>query len=577
MDSGDAAGIPSARVRVWATAAAVAVLSALPYLAGGVSGSFIAIDDGDYIYDNPRVRDGLTRAGVRWALTSFHASNWHPLTWISHMADISLFGLDARGHHLTSVLIHALAAALLCVALHRMTGALGRSAFVAALFGVHPLHVESVAWAAERKDVLAGLLFAFVLLAYAQYARRPRPLGYLAVVALLALGLTAKPMLVTAPCVLLLLDFWPLGRSPGTAGAGAATAHRIKQRHLLAEKVPLLALCAGASWLTLIAQRTGGTLATLERHPPGHRLANALVSYAVYLRDAIWPSSPAVYYPHPASLPSPAVIAAALLVLAALSWVAWAGRRRRPFLATGWLWYLGMLVPVLGLVQVGGQARADRYTYLPLLGVFLMLAWSVPPTSSPRRRLPPRAIVAVTILLLLAGLSAAHLRHWRDSETLFRRALAVTTGNWLIHNNLGAVLLARDRLDEAAEQFQKSLQSSPRAENHNNLGMVLFRGRQIDGAIEQYRQALRLRPDYAAARHNLGLALAALGRTEEATGHFREALRLNPGFFEAALALGRASAELGRPTEAAGAYREALRLRPQSVEARSGLAAVLRR
>jgi len=576
MGFGDAAGI--ARARAWAAAAAVGVLAVLPYLLGGVSSSFIAMDDGDYVYDNPRVREGLTLTGVRWALTSFHASNWHPLTWISHMADVSLFGLDARGHHLSSVLIHALAAAALCVALYRMTGALGRSAFVAALFGVHPLHVESVAWVAERKDVLAGLLFALVLLAYERYARRPGPGRYLAVAVLLALGLAAKPMLVTLPFVLLLLDTWPLGRSPRAAVAGTAATPAISWRRLLAEKLPLLALCAGAAGLTLIAQRAGGALTALQPRALPIRLANALVSCAAYLGAALWPSGLAVYYPYPVSLPHPAVIAAALLTLAALSWAAWSGRRRRPCLATGWLWYLGMLVPVLGIVQVGGQARADRYTYLPLVGAFLMLAWWVP-AASPLRRWTPRqrAIGAAAALLVLAGMSVAQVRRWRDSETLFRHTLAVTTDNWLIHNNLGAVLLAQDRLDEAAEQFRISLLLNPKPENHNNLGMVLFRSRQLLPAIEQYRLSLRLRPDYASARHNLGLALAALGRTSEAVEHFREALRLSPGFFEAALALGRASEELGRTAEAADAYREALRLRPQSPEARSGLAAVTRR
>jgi tetratricopeptide (TPR) repeat protein len=566
MSSPDAPVTARAGGRLLAAAVIVGLLAALPFLPGVASRTFITMDDDVYVTANARVRAGLGLAGGRYALTTFDGGNWHPLTWISHLADISLFGLDARGHHLTSILIHALAAAALCVALYRLTGALGRSAAVASLFGVHPLHVESVAWVAERKDVLSGLFFALALLAYARFARRPGP-GRLAVVAVaLALGLAAKPMLVTVPAVLLLLDFWPLGRAP----RGAAWTR------LLAEKLPLVVLSAGSAALTVLAQRGIGAVTPLEVYTPGMRLGNALVSYAAYLGATFWPAGLAVYYPHPMGRLPLAQVAAAALALAAVSWFAWSGRRRRPYLPAGWLWYLGTLVPVIGLVQVGGQARADRYTYLPLIGVFLMLAWWLPATRvlrDPRAR----AGAAAAVVLLLSGLSVVQVSFWRDSETLFRRALAATSNNWMIHNNLAGVLVARGRPDEAIEQYRASLRIHPTARTHNSFGTVLLNRGRIPEALEQFRLAVHSRPTYASPWNNLGLVSAMLGRFDEAIGHYQEALRLKPDLYDAALGLGRALHARGRVGEAAEAYRTALRIRPDSAEARAGLASVTRR
>jgi tetratricopeptide (TPR) repeat protein len=566
MGSPNAPVTACAGSRLPLAAAAAGVLSALPFLLGGPGRSFITMDDEIYVTANTQVREGLSLAGIRYALTTFDGGNWHPLTWISHLTDVSLFGLDARGHHMTSLLLHGLAAATLCIALFRLTGALGRSATVAALFGVHPLHVESVAWVAERKDVLSALFFALTLLFYARFARRPSP-GRLAVVAAtLALGLAAKPMLVTVPAVLLLLDFWPLGRAP----RGAAWPR------LLVEKLPLAALSASCAALTVLAQRDIGAVTPLEVYTPGMRLENALVSYAAYLGATFWPVDLAVYYPHPMGRLPLEQVAAAALALAAVSWLAWSSRQRWPYLPVGWLWYLGMLVPVIGLVQVGGQARADRYTYLPLIGVFLMLAWWLPGTRvlrDPRAR----AGAAAAVLLLLSGLSVVQVGFWRDSETLFRRALATTSNNWMIHNNLAGVLVARGRPDEAIEQYRASLRIHATARTHNSFGTVLLNKGRIPEALEQFRLAVHSRPDYASPWNNLGLVSAMLGRYDEAIGHYQEALRLKPGLYDAALGLGRALHARGRLGEAAEAYRTALRIRPDDAEARAGLTSVTRR
>jgi len=570
--------LPPTRSSQGTIAALLALAAALPYLTSGLR-SFIDLDDNSYVFENPQVAGGFSAAGIRWAFTAFHSSNWHPLTWFSHMADCALYGLAARGHHLTSILIHALATALLFVALERLTGARARSAFTAALFGVHPLHVESVAWISERKDVLAGLFFALILLAYERYARRGGSQRSLAVFGLLALGLMAKPMLVTVPLLLLLLDFWPLGRAlPREADPGQSSPRL--WAGLLAEKIPLFGLSVASSAITVLAQSAkGDVIASVEALPLGVRGANALTAIAAYLGKTLWPAGLAVYYPHPAGYPPGGSVALAALLVVALSFLALRGWRRRPFLAVGWLWFLAMLVPVLGLVQVGQQAYADRYTYLPLIGLFLALAWGAPVIRS-AVNLSPRLLSAGAAIVLVALTVATRVQagYWVNTETLFGRTLALTRDNWVIQNNFGTYLFNAGRNDEAIAHLQESVRINPRyALAQYNLGSALSARGQHEAAIERFLAALRLRPAYADARNNLGNALTALGRPEEAETHFREALKLRPDFAEAHYNFGNALAARGLWPEAAGQFREALALRPDFAAARHNLDVLLDR
>jgi tetratricopeptide (TPR) repeat protein len=565
-------------------ACAVALLAATPYLAGGVSRNFIAFDDDSHIYGNPEVLRGLSLRTALWALRSTENSNWYPLTRLTHLADASLFGMRAGGHHLASVAWHASAAVLLFLALRLMTGALWRSAMVAALFAVHPLQVESVAWATERSTVLAGFFFALTLLLWTRYSRRPGAGRYGAAAATLALGLMSKPVLVTLPLVLLLLDFWPLGRLH-LPGSPPWLPNPARLRRCLLEKAPLLAFTAFASALTLWAQGRSGALGDLETTPLGLRLGNAALSYLAYLRNLLWPAQLAVYYPHPGrNLPSSAAIAAGL-ALALLTAASLTQLRRRPWLAVSWSWFVGMLVPMIGIVTVGGQAMADRYAYRPSIGLFLALVWFAaegPP--APLRRptvLAPLAGAALAALLVTASKQA---RLWRDSETLFRHTLAVTKDNWVIRNNYAVVLGRLGRHEEAIANAREALRINPGfVDALVNLGNSLSLAGQYEEAVASYREALRLHPahgdprELAELHYNLGIPLAALGRHEEAVASFREALRLQPDLPEAFVNLGSSLARLGRLGEAAAAFREALRLHPDFPEAWYNLGLTLAR
>ncbi len=501
---------------------------------------FINYDDDVYVTENPEVRAGLTLDGLRWAWTTSHAANWHPLTWISHMLDCELFGLDPRGHHLTSLIAHVLNSQLLFLLLRRMTGAVWRSALVAVLFAVHPLHVESVAWVAERKDVLSTLFGLLTLLAYARYAERPRPARFAWVSLLLALGLTAKPMLVTLPFLLLLLDHWPLGRSRNESW-----------RRLVVEKLPLFGLAALSGVVTIAVQRAGGALGSMELYPLGARISNAVVSCAGYLRKMVWPADLAVFYPHPGSEWVPWRVAAAAAVILAVSVLAVRMRRRHPALLTGWLWYLVTLAPVIGFIQVGQQAMADRYTYLPLIGVFAGIVWIVPDLRS-RRVLAATAGVAagVTIVALIAA-ARAQVGHWRDSVTLFRHALEVTENNHIAHNSLGVELRRLGRETEAMEHYREALRVRPGdADAHYNLGLSLAEQGRTDEALEHFRSAARARPGFAKAHYNCGTLLAERGQWERAVAHLRRVVALDPGYAEAHYNLGAALYFQGRYAEA---------------------------
>jgi Flp pilus assembly protein TadD len=558
----------------WIVGGALAVLVLAVF--GQVRGfAFVNVDDQRYVYENPFVRNGLTWDGVREAFSVFRSGNWHPVTWLSHMADVQLFGLDAGWHHLVGVALHATSAILLFTLLRGATGSVWRSAFVAALFAVHPLHVESVAWVAERKDVLSTALFLAALNAYVAYARRPRPGPYAAVVALFGLGLLAKPMLVTFPFVLLLLDAWPLRRLAGGPSAGFA------QRGpgpLVLEKLPLLARSAAASVLAVLAQSAAEADVSAARVAMGARIANAIVSYDGYLGKTVWPARLAEYYPHPyvfgGGLPGWQIAGAAAILLA-ITGVALRERSRRPYLLVGWLWYLGTLVPVIGLVQVGLQASADRYTYIPLIGVFVAVVWGIGDAIPPAwHRIA--AAGACAALAALGWVAHAQASVWRDSESLHRHALAVSEQNWKAWVSLGDALSEAGRPAEALAAYQEGLRIVPEfAGAWNGVGVALGRLGQPEQAIEPLSRAVRIEPAFAEAWYNLGTAYGNLGRHDEAARCFRRALQQDPQDARAWLNLGIASANLGDRAAAAESVERLRRLDPgRAAQLRSLLAAM---
>jgi protein O-mannosyl-transferase len=528
---------------------------------------FINYDDDDYITNNRVVQNGLTLAGVKWAFTTTQADNWHPLTWLSHMTDCELFKLNAGAHHLVNVLFHALNAALLFVLLRRLTGKTWPAAFIAALFAWHPLHVESVAWVSERKDVLSTCFALLSLLAYANYvaaaeARNPKSrFFYLASLGLFALGLLSKPMLVTLPCVMLLLDYWPLKRF---GGSGPPT-EIIKQQ--LLENFPFFLLVAISCVLTFAAQsqnlRGNAAVMSLEIVPLHYRLKNVPVAYATYLLKFIWPANLAVFYPLPKIIP-PARAAAAVLVLLLVSAAAWRWRKSRPYLAVGWLWFLGMLMPVNGLVQVGGTALADRYSYLPMVGIFIIIAFAA---SEAATRFPAtRMFFCAGAAVVLAGCIFAterQLSFWKDSETLFRHALAVTEDNDVAHDNLGFALQDRGDLAGAFEQYRAAAELDPlRVVTHNNLASLLDQLGRPAEALGEYREAIRLRPGDSALHTGAGYELNVLGRFDAALEEFATAEKLDPQYSWPHVEAAQVCFKLGRDAEAVDELRAALRIAP---------------
>ena len=512
---------------------------------------FVNFDDDAYVYENAAVAGGLTFKGIAQAFTHGSAENWDPLTTISHMLDCQLFGLRAGGHHLTNVVLHAAAVVLLFLTLRKMTGALWRSAFAAAVFAIHPLRAESVAWVTERKDVLSGLFFMLTLWAYVRYVRQPPSLRrYLMVILSFALGLMSKAMLVTLPFVLLLLDYWPLNRFSQPADGGGAGEVGGSKRisiplRLILEKIPLLALSLASCVAAFLAQ--GHAVQTLEKFPFALRMGNALVSYVAYVWQTFYPAGLAVFYPYPANgLPIWEVVLAALALLA-ISLAAFFWRRKRPYLLVGWLWYLGMLLPVIGLVQIGGaQARADRYTYLPQIGLCLAVVWAVGSLGAGwRYRRPVFGGVAAVVLAALGVSSYFQTSYWRDSESLWKHTLACTSDNAVAQYDLGMAFFQKGQADEAMTHFQEAVNISPQhARAHVNLGVVLFQKGRVDEAITHFQKALQLEihPDHAGVHYNLGIALLQKGRVDEAIVHLQKAHEIRPDYPDAAQVIARAQA-----------------------------------
>src|SRR5437016_8672608 len=556
---------------------------------------FITLDDDAYIKENGMVNRGVTLAGVAWAFTAFDQGNWHPLTWIAHMIDSQLFGMNAGGHLLVNALIHAANTLLVFWFLLRTTHARWPSALVAALFALHPLHVESVAWASERKDTLSTFFGLLSLIAYVRYVEAPSSIRYVWTAITLAPGLLAKPMLVTWPFVMLLLDYWPLGRWQ----SAKSKAQEKKLIKLILEKIPLFILVAASAVITLIAQSRGGAVRTLAHEPLALRLSNTLVSYAKYLLLTFWPNDLAVYYPlAPGGIPGWQIVGAAFLLIGITAFC-FLQRKIRPYLILGWLWFLVRLVPVIGLVQVGGQTMADRYFYIPSIGLFVALVFGLADLVKSWRVAPSLCGgISAAALLILATLTNVQIQRWHDSFTLFEHTLSVTPPNLRIEHNLGVALGASNRFDEAAAHFEKALQIDPnfydglvamgvtrahqgrlpeaieyfRAAIHSQpdvpkarvqLAHALWQQNRDEAALEEMRRASELAPKDTDIRADFGLALALVGRLPEAIEQLHEALRLNPNNAEAHNNLGLALLGSGKARESIPEFEAALRLKPE--------------
>jgi len=669
------------RIPVWLLAVSLALATIAIYWPATQCG-FVNYDDDTYVTDNAHVISGVTWESLKWACLNPVSANWHPLTILSHMLDCQLFGLQPAGHHLTSVLLHALNAALVFGLLQQMTGASWRSLFVAALFAVHPLRVESVAWVSERKDVLSGLFGLLALIFYARYAqgrgrrksetRNPKPEGipkpeirnpksegaaravvpgsafdvgcwmfdvrapssifYLLSLCFFALGLMSKPMLVTWPFVMLLLDYWPMKRmqnaecspvkgradftgqgmqkpeAPDTRHVSRFTFHvsRFTLLSLLVEKIPFFALAALASVMTFVVQQHGGAMKGAEKLPLVERTGNALISGCRYLGKLFWPSDLVVFYWHPGQWPIGKVLLAGGLILG-LSVLLWVQRRRFPFLLVGWLWFLVTLVPVIGLVQVGQQAMADRYTYIPSLGVLILAVWGAGelmqgkaegrnPKGGPAGLISGfgfrisalfrasgfglriSCVAGCSAIVLSAALTRQQIGHWTDSEALFRHALEVTENNYVAHKFLGDALDKRGQIDGAISQYQQSLRLKPDdALVCNNLGVALDKKGQTEDAIRQYREVIRLEPDRPFPHYNLGNALLKKGQMDKAITQYQEAIRLKPDYADAHNNLGNALNNKGQLDAAIDQYQQAIRLKPDYAIAHNNLGAAFGR
>jgi protein O-mannosyl-transferase len=540
---------------------------------------FLNYDDPDYVTNNPHVKEGLKRDAIRWAFTKLHgeATYWHPITWLSHMLDCDLFGLNPAAHHLINAIIHSLNVILLFALLNNVTGAFWRSLFVAAIFGLHPIQVDTVAWVAERKNVLSTIFLFSTLLFYARYARQPSWRSYLLTIGAYALGLMTKPMLVTVPGILVLLDFWPLRRfrfaTPAHEPSRATTP--VGNARLVAEKVPFLVMAIASAAVTLLSHKTLGMEHYSHGLPLSLRLANAVVSYVRYIGKIIWPHNLAVFYPHPGAWPIRAVTGSVLLLLVA-SFIAFRCWRRYPFVTMGWCWFLGTLVPVLGIVQAGYQAMADRFGYVPMIGLLIAATWGISewigsrfspiPSNAVSRTITPATPLALIGSVAIAGCiltTSIQLGYWQNSETLWRHALAVTHNNFIAHHNLGHILTLQEKYDEALQHTSEALRLRPDLiESHYTLGCIKDRQHKYDEAIACYEKTLEMKWDWAEVHRALLTACYTAGHTNKAIAHLERLLKLAPenpgGHVELAQAL---TAE-NRLAEAVQHYQDAIRLNP---------------
>jgi len=525
---------------------------------------FLVYDDPDYVTANQHVLTGLTWENLRWAFVTDHADNWHPLTWISHMLDCSVFGLNAPAQHLVNVLLHIASTLLLFLWLQRITAAKWRSALVAGLFALHPLHVQSVAWIAERKDVLSMLFWMLTLWSYGRHAKREGGIRYFLALLFLTLGLMAKPMLVTLPCVLLLIDYWPLKRFAEKKPAA-----------LILEKIPFFILSAAVSVITLAVQKRHA-MASLGEFPLSSRLENTVVSYMAYLGKTLCPFNLAVIYPYNIH-PAPLQVIVATLSLALISGYIVFLRKQRPYLLTGWLWFLGTLLPVIGIIQVGDQAMADRYAYIPSIGLFIMIAWGSADIGN-ALKIPttPRAVLTALALAACALITRMQLPYWHDSIALFEHAICCTADNNIAQDLLGRAFADQQQHDQAVIHYGAALQIQPSdPKTWNNMGLSLLAMGRLDEAIHACQEALRLNPNFEDARNNLAVALNQAGRSDEAIKQFSEALRLDPGNPGTHYNLGNLYMNTGSLDEALAQYSEALRLNPGFAEAHSSIAIIL--
>jgi tetratricopeptide (TPR) repeat protein len=535
---------------------------------------FIGYDDDRYVTQNRFVSQGLSWEGVIWAFSSTHASNWHPVTWLSHMLDVELFGMNAGAHHLTNLFFHILNSLLLFTVFRKMTARVWQSAIVALLFALHPLHVESVAWVAERKDVLSTFFWLLTIWSYARFARNPVMVRYLAVVGFFAIGLMAKPMVVTLPFVLLLLDYWPLNRFK----AGQTNNHTGKPDlglallRLVYEKIPLFVLAGLSCGVTFMAQKKGEALGLLDVHPLTMRVANAVASYVKYIQKLIWPHDLAILYPYPEVITAGQVLAGCA-VLGCITFLAVRYCKRLPWLFVGWFWHVGTLVPVIGLVQVGVQAMADRYTYIPFIGLFLILSWGAPVLIGKwQYKNIALSVITTVIFFVMITTTWTQVSYWKNSIRLFEHALRVTKLNYVIHNNLGFELVLQDQKDQAIKHYKQALRINSEFEQaHVNLGSVLFSQAKIEESFAYYQAVLKVRPEFARVHYNFGVLLLKIGRIDEAIVHFQETLRIKPGYAEAYNSLGAAMVSKKNIPEAIAHFKAALQIKPTLADARTNL------
>ncbi len=553
---------------------ALAIVTLAVYWQTG-SHEFINFDDNDYVTENLRVANGVTVENLIWAFTTFDAGNWHPITWLSHISDVQLFGMNPRCHHLTSVAIHTATSLLLFSLLFRLTAKLWQSLFVASLFALHPLHVESVAWVAERKDVLCAFFWFLTLLVYGEYAAKRKTSLYLLALGTFVLGLMSKPMLVTLPIVMLLMDFWPLGRYE--------LEKRVEVRELLGrvitltkEKVPFFACSLLSSIITIYAQNKSGAINGLYEYSFRLRLENAAMAYLKYIGKTVWPYDLAVFYPFPLSTPFWLVISS-LLILLFISVAAIRQIRSHPYFALGWFWFLITLVPVIGIVKVGGQSMADRYTYIPITGLFIMVAWGIPEMiNGLRYRQWIIGLFSGAVMITVTALTWQQLGYWRSNTVLYRHSLKVTGNNPVINYNLGSALHIKGDIYAAIHEYQQVLQMDPSYVNaHYNYGHALQTLNQFDAAIQEYKMTILLAPNHKHVHYNLGVALHEKGDFNAAIHEYQEALRLNPYHKSVHCNLGAIFQARGNLTEAVAEYKEELRISPGSAEAHYNLGLAL--